>query len=140
MDFIFAASSFLLASGPVPMVCPTEALPSISRRAFGRADDGDQPHVTDPPHEPSGTPTLRYLAILSAARDFGVSAADLKRVARRFHPFQTSPRELADALANLLTPNHGEGQVVGRRGLQKWRRPCPVSVCLLAASKRGGDD
>jgi hypothetical protein len=60
--------------------------------------------MTDPPHEPSGTPTLRYLAILSAARDFGVSAADLERVARRLHPSQTTPRELADALANLVMP------------------------------------
>ena len=60
--------------------------------------------MADPPHEPSGTPTLRYLAILSAARDFGVSAADIERAARRFHPSKTSPRELADALANLLTP------------------------------------
>jgi hypothetical protein len=59
--------------------------------------------MADHHHEPSGTPTLRYLAILSAARDFGVSAADIERVARRFDPFQTSPRELADALANLLT-------------------------------------
>jgi hypothetical protein len=60
--------------------------------------------VADPPHEPPGTPALRYLAILSAARDFGVSAADLERVAQRFQPFQTSPRELADALADLLIP------------------------------------
>ena len=75
----------------------------ISGREFGRADEGNQPHVTDSPDEPS-TPTLRYLAILSAARDFGVSAADIERTARRFHPFHTSPRELADALAGLLIP------------------------------------
>ena len=58
--------------------------------------------MTDPPH--AGIPTLRYLAILSAARDFGLSAADLERVVRRLHPLQTSPRELADALADLLMP------------------------------------
>ena len=75
-----------------------------SRRAFGRADEGNQPNVAGPSHESSGTPALRYLAILSAARDFGVSAADIERVARRFDPFQTSPRELADALADKLTP------------------------------------
>ncbi len=60
--------------------------------------------MADPRHEPSGTPALHYLAILSAARDFGVSAADIERVARHLHPFQTSPRELADALAETLTP------------------------------------
>ena len=47
---------------------------------------------------------LRYLAILSAARDFGVRPADIERVVRRFDPGQTSPRELADALADTLTP------------------------------------
>lgn len=60
--------------------------------------------MADPPHERSGTPPLRYLAILSAARDFGVSGADIERVVRRFDPLQTSPRELADALADTLTP------------------------------------
>jgi len=60
--------------------------------------------VADPSREPSGTPVLRYLAILSAARDFGVRPADIERVVRRFDPGQTSPRELADALADTLTP------------------------------------
>lgn len=60
--------------------------------------------MADLPPKPSGTPPLRYLAILSAARDFGVSPVDLERVARRFQPSQTSPRELADALADLLMP------------------------------------
>jgi hypothetical protein len=59
--------------------------------------------VPDPRHEPARTATLHYLAILSAARDFGVSAADIERVVHRFHPFQTGPRELADALADTLT-------------------------------------
>ena len=59
--------------------------------------------MADPPHEPSGTPALRYLAILSAARDFGVSPADIEQVVRRVDPLQTSPRELADALADTLT-------------------------------------
>lgn len=60
--------------------------------------------MADVPHEQCGTPALRYLAIMSAARDFGVSAAVIERVARRFDPVQTSPRELADALADALTP------------------------------------
>ncbi len=47
-------------------------------------------------------PVLRYLAILSAARDFGLSRADIERVARRFDPLQLRPRELADALADEL--------------------------------------
>jgi hypothetical protein len=71
---------------------------------LGRVDEGNPPYVADPPHQPSGIPALRYLAILSAARDFGVSAADIERVVRCFDPSQTSPRELADALADTLTP------------------------------------
>jgi hypothetical protein len=41
---------------------------------------------------------------MSTARDFGISAAAIERVARRFDPVETSPRELADALADSLTP------------------------------------
>jgi hypothetical protein len=51
---------------------------------------------------------LRYLAILSAARDFGVSRADLARVASRFDPETASPEELADALAELTPMQMGE--------------------------------
>ena len=57
-----------------------------------------------PRGQPSSNPVLRYLAILSAARDFGVSRADIEAVVRRFDPFETSPRELADALADTLGP------------------------------------
>jgi hypothetical protein len=64
---------------------------------------GESAKRGQPPHDQSGTPALRYLAIVSAARDFGVSAADIERVVRRFDAFQTSPRELADALADTLT-------------------------------------
>jgi hypothetical protein len=42
---------------------------------FGLAACGDPPHV----HEPTN-PVLRYLAILSAARDFGVGRSDIERV------------------------------------------------------------
>jgi hypothetical protein len=48
-------------------------------------------------------PVLQYLAIMSAARDFGLSRAELERVARRFHPLDISPRALADVLADALT-------------------------------------
>jgi hypothetical protein len=60
--------------------------------------------VADSPKEPSGIPALRYVAIMSAARDFGVTAADIERVARRFDPCLTTPRALADALADTLIP------------------------------------
>jgi hypothetical protein len=76
---------------------------SILAREFRRAAEGKDPDVADSPRERSGTPALRYLAILSAARDFGVPLGDIERVARHFHPCQTSPRELADALADALT-------------------------------------
>jgi hypothetical protein len=52
-------------------------------------------------------PVLRYLAILSAARDFGVSPSDIARVARRHDPLTVSPRELADALAELTPMRMG---------------------------------
>jgi hypothetical protein len=60
--------------------------------------------VADPPHEPSGIPALRYLAIVSAAREFGASADDIEQVARCFDPCRTSARELADALADTIMP------------------------------------
>ena len=47
---------------------------------------------------PPANRVLRYMAILSAARDFGVSAADIERVAARFDPRTADPGELADAL------------------------------------------
>lgn len=55
--------------------------------------------------EPAATaanPVLQYLAIMSAARDFGLSQRELVRVARKFHPLDVSPRALADALADTL--------------------------------------
>ena len=48
-------------------------------------------------------PVLRYLAIMSAARDFGLSQRELVRVAKRFHPLDISPRALADVLVDALT-------------------------------------
>jgi hypothetical protein len=48
-------------------------------------------------------PVLQYLAIMSAARDFGLSQSELVRVAKRFHPLDISPRALADVLVDALT-------------------------------------
>jgi hypothetical protein len=50
----------------------------------------------------------RYMAILSAARDFGVSTSDLARVAERFDPLSVSPEELADVLVELTPVRMGE--------------------------------
>jgi hypothetical protein len=62
-----------------------------------------EPSGTDPSGtEPTGNRVLRYLAILSAARDFGVTQEAIERVVRRFDPFEASPRQLADALADTL--------------------------------------
>ncbi|MFL5823093.1 MAG: hypothetical protein ACJ764_06595 [Solirubrobacteraceae bacterium] len=47
-------------------------------------------------------PVLRYLAILSAARDFGVSQADCERVARNFDPLTVDPDDLAGVLVDVL--------------------------------------
>jgi hypothetical protein len=51
---------------------------------------------------PRGNPVLRYLAVLRAARDFGVAPADIAAVAARWPVHTTDPRELADALADTL--------------------------------------
>ena len=52
--------------------------------------------------DPPINPVLRYLAVLSAARDFGVSRSDCERVARRFDPLTVDPDELAGALVDVL--------------------------------------
>jgi hypothetical protein len=71
---------------------------SAGGERFGPAARGDHRKVS----------VLRYLAILSAARDFGVSTSDLARVARRFDPLTVSPEELADVLAELTPERMGE--------------------------------
>jgi hypothetical protein len=50
----------------------------------------------------SGNTVLRYLAILKAARDFGLSQAEIEAVAGRFDRQRTRCGELADALADLI--------------------------------------
>ena len=50
----------------------------------------------------SGDTVLRYLAILKAARDFGLSQEEIQVVAGRFDPRNTRCRQLADGLADLI--------------------------------------
>ncbi len=45
---------------------------------------------------------LHYLAVLKAARDFGLSDAEIAAVAGRFDPTRPRCTELADALADLI--------------------------------------
>jgi hypothetical protein len=45
---------------------------------------------------------LHYLAILRAARDYGVSDSEIAAVAGRFDPLRPRCGELADALADLI--------------------------------------
>lgn len=51
---------------------------------------------------PTPNRVLRYLAALSAGRDFGASRDDLAAIARRFDPLRTSTDDLAGALADLI--------------------------------------
>jgi hypothetical protein len=53
-------------------------------------------------HEAPANPVLRYLAIVRAARDFGVDGRELDRLIRRFDARDARPQELADALAGML--------------------------------------
>ena len=50
----------------------------------------------------TGNQVLRYLAILKAARDFGLPQDEITAVAGRFDPRDTRCGELADALADLI--------------------------------------
>ncbi len=54
------------------------------------------------PTPPAPNPVLRYMAILRAARDFGVTQRDITEIAQCFDPRTARPRELADALADRL--------------------------------------
>ena len=51
---------------------------------------------------PPDNSILRYLATLTAGRDFGVSRRDAERIVRRLNPLMTPPEVLADALADVL--------------------------------------
>jgi hypothetical protein len=50
----------------------------------------------------SGNPVLRYLAVINAARDFGLPDKEIAATAGRFDPRRTRCAELADALADLI--------------------------------------
>ncbi len=54
------------------------------------------------PTPPTSNPVLRYMAILRAARDFGVPEPAVTEIAQRFDPRTARPRALADALADRL--------------------------------------
>lgn len=49
-----------------------------------------------------GNHVMRYLAVLRAARDFGLPDEQIAVVAGRFDPGRTRSAELADALADLI--------------------------------------
>ena len=51
---------------------------------------------------PARNAVMHYLMILKAARDFGLSDAEVVAVAGRFDPLRPRCSELADALADLI--------------------------------------
>jgi hypothetical protein len=55
----------------------------------------------------SGNQVLRYMAILKAARAFGVAQREIEAVAGRFDPRRDRCEELADALADLILARSG---------------------------------
>ncbi len=56
----------------------------------------------EPDISPSRNPVLRYLAIVKAARDFGLSQREIEIVAGGFDPHRVRCEQLADALADLI--------------------------------------
>ena len=51
---------------------------------------------------PIRNPVMHYLAILKAARDFGLEQDEIEAVAGSFDPRRPRSAELADALADLI--------------------------------------
>lgn len=51
---------------------------------------------------PARNAVMHYLMILKAARDFGLSDAEVAAVAGRFDPLRPRCAEVADALADLI--------------------------------------
>ncbi len=49
-----------------------------------------------------GNPVLRYMAILAAARDFGVPQDEIDRAARTIDLHAVTPRTLANVLVDAL--------------------------------------
>jgi hypothetical protein len=52
--------------------------------------------------ERGGNQVMRYLAILKAARDFGLPDDDVATTAGRFDPRRPRCEQLADAMADLI--------------------------------------
>ena len=50
----------------------------------------------------TGNPVLHYLAVLKAARDFGLEQREIEAVAGGFDPRRPRTTQLADALADLI--------------------------------------
>jgi hypothetical protein len=73
----------------------------MSPRVFDRPVRGMSPGM-GPSSRPPDNPVLRYLAVLTAGRDFGVSRRDAEHIVRRLNPLMTPPEVLADALADVL--------------------------------------
>jgi hypothetical protein len=54
-----------------------------------------------------GNDVLRYMAILKAARAFGLSQREIETIAGEFNPRRARCDELADALADLIVIRSG---------------------------------
>ena len=63
--------------------------------------------------EATGNQVLRYMAILKAARAFGVDAREAAAVAGPFDPGRPRCDELADALADLILARSRTGGCSG---------------------------
>ena len=68
-------------------------------------------------YDPGPNPILRYMAIIKAGKDFGLSTGELEAVVSRFDHHGLRCDELADAIAdavisrtslNTLLASHGE--------------------------------
>ena len=68
-------------------------------------------------HHLDGNPVLRYMAIIKAGKDFGLSTGELEAVVSRFDHRGLQCEELAEAIADavlsrksldLLLASHGE--------------------------------
>jgi hypothetical protein len=67
---------------------------------FSRAGPGYSAAMEALTH--GGNHVMRYLAILKAARDFGVHQHEIEAIAGGFDPRRPRCAELADALADLI--------------------------------------
>lgn len=61
----------------------------------------------------TGNPVLRYMAILNAARAFGLDRREVEAIAGRFDPRRTRCDELADAFADLILARSPTGECSG---------------------------